>query len=67
MESLLIGTLFEEDEIDTKQNFYTQIARDHLGHKRFHGVRLKLGLHWRILSRLQKHGGFQGRFPTQIL
>lgn len=38
MQKLLIGTLFEEEEIQKKSNFYTQEAKDAKGKKRFHGA-----------------------------
>lgn len=33
-----VGTLFEEEEISAKQNFYTQKAKDNKGHKRWTGA-----------------------------
>ncbi len=33
-----LGTLFEEEEISAKQNFYTQKAKDNKGHKRWTGA-----------------------------
>lgn len=38
MQRLLIGTLFEEEEIQKKSNIYNQEARDEKGRKRFHGA-----------------------------
>ena len=38
LQSILIGTLFEEEEIDKKTNIYNMVARDEKGHKRWHGA-----------------------------
>ncbi|CAD8165235.1 unnamed protein product [Paramecium octaurelia] len=38
LDKKLIGTLFEEEEITKKDNFYNMEARDEKGHKRFHGA-----------------------------
>ena len=38
MDKKLLGTLFEEEEITKKDNFYNMEARDDKGHKRFHGA-----------------------------
>ncbi|CAD8068580.1 unnamed protein product [Paramecium sonneborni] len=38
LDKKLLGTLFEEEEITKKDNFYNMEARDEKGHKRFHGA-----------------------------
>lgn len=38
IEAALIGTLFEEEELDKKTNYYNQVAKDEKGHKKFTGA-----------------------------
>ena len=38
LDKKLIGTLFKEEELDKKENYHNQVARDEKGNKHWHGA-----------------------------